>query len=57
MARDNSNAKLDNVGSSNILANNGFNPGIIDGEMGSYTREAIKAFKKSWSNSGRSSRN
>ena len=28
------------------LSNNGFNPGIIDGEMGSYTKEAIKAFQR-----------
>ncbi len=46
-ARDNSGAKLDNVaGVQTFLANNGFNPGIIDGEMGSYTREAIKAFQR-----------
>ena len=46
-ARDNSGAKLDSVaGVQTFLANNGFNPGIIDGEMGSYTREAIKAFQR-----------
>ena len=46
-ARDNSGAKLDIVaGVQTFLANNGFNPGIIDGEMGSYTREAIKAFQR-----------
>ena len=28
------------------LSNNGFNPGIIDGKIGSYTREAIKAFQR-----------
>ena len=46
-ARDNSNASLNSVsGIQTFLANNGFNPGIIDGEMGSYTREAIKAFQR-----------
>ena len=46
-ARDNSNANLNSVsGIQTFLANNGFNPGIIDGEMGSYTREAIKAFQR-----------
>ena len=46
-ARDNTSAKLDSVsGIQTFLANNGFNPGIIDGEMGSYTREAIKAFQR-----------
>ncbi|MDA9713115.1 peptidoglycan-binding protein [Acidimicrobiaceae bacterium] len=46
-ARDNSGAKLESVeGVQTFLANNGFNPGIIDGEMGSYTREAIKAFQR-----------
>ena len=46
-ARDNSGAKLDSVaGVQTFLANNGFNPGIIDGEMGSYPREAIKAFQR-----------
>ena len=46
-ARDNTGAKLDSVaGVQTFLANNGFNPGIIDGEMGSYTREAIKAFQR-----------
>ncbi len=46
-ARNNSGAKLDSVeGVQTFLANNGFNPGIIDGEMGSYTREAIKAFQR-----------
>ena len=29
-----------------FLANNGFNPGIIDGKLGSYTNEAIKAFQR-----------
>ena len=46
-ARDNSNTNLNSVsGIQTFLANNGFNPGIIDGEMGSYTREAIKAFQR-----------
>jgi peptidoglycan hydrolase-like protein with peptidoglycan-binding domain len=47
IARDNSNAKLDSVADiQTYLANNGFNPGIIDGEIGSYTKEAIKAFQR-----------
>ena len=47
IARDNSNAKLDSVADiQTYLANNGFNPGIIDGEVGSYTKEAIKAFQR-----------
>ena len=46
-ARDNSGAKLDSVTDiQTYLSNNGFNPGIIDGEMGSYTKEAIKAFQR-----------
>ena len=46
-ARDNTSAKLDTVSDiQTYLANNGFNPGIIDGEMGSYTKEAIKAFQR-----------
>ena len=45
--RNNSNAKLDSVSDiQTFLANNGFNPGIIDGKMGSYTKEAIKAFQR-----------
>ena len=45
--RDNSSAKLDSIADvQTYLANNGFNPGIIDGKMGSYTREAIKAFQR-----------
>ena len=45
--RENSNADLSNVaGIQTFLANNGFNPGTIDGEMGSYTREAIKTFQR-----------
>ena len=47
VARDNSSAKLDTIADvQTYLANNGFNPGIIDGKMGSYTREAIKAFQR-----------
>ena len=47
VARDNSSAKLDSIADvQTYLANNGFNPGIIDGKMGSYTREAIKAFQR-----------
>ena len=47
VARDNSAAKLDSIADvQTYLANNGFNPGIIDGKMGSYTREAIKAFQR-----------
>ena len=46
-ARDNSTADLENIaGIQTFLANNGFNPGIIDGKMGSYTREAIKTFQR-----------
>ena len=46
-ARNNTGAKLDSVEDiQTYLSNNGFNPGIIDGEMGSYTREAIKAFQR-----------
>ena len=46
-ARDNRNANLNSVeGIQTYLSNNGFNPGIIDGEMGSYTKEAIKAFQR-----------
>ena len=46
-ARDNRSAKLDSIAEvQTYLANNGFNPGIIDGKMGSYTREAIKAFQR-----------
>ena len=46
-ARDNRSANLDSVeGIQTYLSNNGFNPGIIDGEMGSYTKEAIKAFQR-----------
>ena len=47
VARDNSSANLNSVeGIQTYLSNNGFNPGIIDGEMGSYTKEAIKAFQR-----------
>ena len=47
VARDNRSAKLDSIADvQTYLANNGFNPGIIDGKMGSYTREAIKAFQR-----------
>src|SRR6056300_1307891 len=47
VARDNRSAKLDTISDiQTYLANNGFNPGIIDGKMGSYTREAIKAFQR-----------
>ena len=47
IARDNRAAKLDSISDiQTYLANNGFNPGIIDGKMGSYTREAIKAFQR-----------
>lgn len=47
IARDNRSANLDSVeGIQTYLSNNGFNPGIIDGEMGSYTKEAIKAFQR-----------
>ena len=46
-ARDNTGAKLDTIeGIQTFLANNGFNPGIIDGKIGSYTREAIKSFQR-----------
>ena len=46
-ARNNRSAKLDSIADiQTYLANNGFNPGIIDGKMGSYTREAIKAFQR-----------
>ena len=46
-ARDNTGANLDSVSDiQTYLSNNGFNPGIIDGKMGSYTREAIKAFQR-----------
>ena len=45
--RNNTNAKLDTVTDiQTYLANNGFNPGIIDGKIGSYTKEAIKAFQR-----------
>ncbi len=47
IARDNRSVKLENVSDiQTYLANNGFNPGIIDGKMGSYTKEAIKAFQR-----------
>jgi peptidoglycan hydrolase-like protein with peptidoglycan-binding domain len=47
IARDNRDANLNSVeGIQTYLSNNGFNPGIIDGEMGSYTKEAIKAFQR-----------
>ena len=47
VARDNRSAKLDSIADvQTYLANNGFNPGIIDGKMGSYTREAIKSFQR-----------
>ena len=47
VARDNRSAKLNSIADvQTYLANNGFNPGIIDGKMGSYTREAIKAFQR-----------
>ena len=46
-ARNNRSAKLDSIADiQTYLANNGFNPGIIDGKMGSYTKEAIKAFQR-----------
>ncbi len=46
-ARDNTGVKLDSVSDiQTYLSNNGFNPGIIDGKSGSYTREAIKAFQR-----------
>ncbi len=46
-ARDNTGASLDTVSDiQTYLSNNGFNPGIIDGKIGSYTREAIKAFQR-----------
>ena len=46
-ARNNTSAKLDSVEDiQTYLSNNGFNPGIIDGKIGSYTREAIKAFQR-----------
>ena len=46
-ARDNTGASLDSVSDiQTYLSNNGFNPGIIDGKIGSYTREAIKAFQR-----------
>ena len=45
--RDNTASKLDTISDIQAyLANNGFNPGIIDGKMGSYTKEAIKAFQR-----------
>src|SRR6056300_1095127 len=45
--RNNTTAKLDTVTDiQTYLANNGFNPGIIDGKIGSYTKEAIKAFQR-----------
>jgi len=47
IARDNRSAKLDSVAEiQTYLANNGFNPGIIDGKIGSYTKEAIKSFQR-----------
>ncbi len=47
IARDNSKANLESIsGIQTFLANNGFNPGIIDGKLGSYTNEAIKAFQR-----------
>ena len=47
IARDNRDANRNSVeGIQTYLSNNGFNPGIIDGEMGSYTKEAIKAFQR-----------
>jgi peptidoglycan hydrolase-like protein with peptidoglycan-binding domain len=47
IARDNSAANLESIsGIQTFLANNGFNPGIIDGKLGSYTNEAIKAFQR-----------
>ena len=47
VARDNRSAKLNTISDiQTYLANNGFNPGIIDGKMGSYTKEAIKAFQR-----------
>ncbi|MDA2970293.1 MAG: peptidoglycan-binding protein, partial [Actinomycetota bacterium] len=47
IARDNTKANLESVsGIQTFLANNGFNPGIIDGKLGSYTNEAIKAFQR-----------
>jgi len=47
IARDNRSAKLDSVADiQTYLANNGFNPGIIDGKIGSYTKEAIKSFQR-----------
>ena len=47
IARNNTSAKLDSVSDIQAyLANNGFNPGIIDGKMGSYTKEAIKSFQR-----------
>ena len=46
-ARNNTGVKLDSVSDiQTYLSNNGFNPGIIDGKIGSYTREAIKAFQR-----------
>ena len=46
-ARDNTGVNLDSVSDiQTYLSNNGFNPGIIDGKIGSYTREAIKAFQR-----------
>ena len=46
-ARNNTGANLDSVTDiQTYLSNNGFNPGIIDGKIGSYTREAIKAFQR-----------
>ena len=47
IARDNRSAKLDSVAEiQTYLANNGFNPGIIDGKIGSYTKVAIKSFQR-----------
>ncbi len=47
IARNNTSAKLDSVSDIQAyLANNGFNPGIIDGKIGSYTKEAIKSFQR-----------
>ena len=41
VARDNRSAKLDSIADvQTYLANNGFNPGIIDGKMGSYTKRS-----------------
>ena len=47
IARNNTTANLESIsGIQTFLANNGFNPGIIDGKLGSYTNEAIKAFQR-----------